>query len=103
LPIRLPWRVYPRSLQIIEVDERGPVCQAADIDYSWPARPAQQWHQPSRESKVTQIVCSKLHLKAVGGGLPSRRRHYSCIVYQKIQRLAGMHPLREIRDGREVG
>src|ERR1700676_3585489 len=103
LPIRLPWRVYPRSLQIVEIDERGSVCQAADIYYSWLARLAQQWDQPSRENKVTQIVCSKLHLKAVRRGLPARQRHHSCIVYQKIQRLPGMHPLREIGDGREVG
>jgi hypothetical protein len=34
LPIRLPWQVYPRSLQIIEIDERGSVCQATDIDHS---------------------------------------------------------------------
>src|SRR6202048_137230 len=103
LPIRLPWRVCPHSLQIIEIDERGSVCQAADIYDACPARPGTQWHQPSRESKVTQIVCSKLHLKAVCRGLPARQRHHSCIVYQKIQRLPGMHPLRKIGDGREVG
>src|SRR6202022_4335213 len=34
LPIRLPWRVYPRSLQIIEIDERGSVRQAADTYYA---------------------------------------------------------------------
>jgi hypothetical protein len=102
-PIRLPWRVYPRSLQIIEIDECGSVRQAADIHYSWAVRPAQQWHQLSRENKVTQIVCSKLHLEAVCRGLPARQRHHSCIIYQKIQRLSGMHPLREIADGREVG
>src|ERR1700684_3986342 len=51
---------------------------------------------------MTQIVCSKLHLKAVGRGLPAWQRHHSCIVYQEIQRLSG-NPLAEIGDGREVG
>jgi hypothetical protein len=36
-------------------------------------------------------------------GLPARQRHHSCVVDQKIQRLPGMHPLREIGDRREVG
>ena len=32
---------YPRSLQIVQIDDRGSVYQATDVRYSWPARPAQ--------------------------------------------------------------
>src|SRR5258705_8936503 len=56
-PVRLPWRVHPCALQIIEIDEPGPVRQAADADNPWSACPAQQRHQPRRESEVTQMVC----------------------------------------------
>jgi hypothetical protein len=42
-----------------------------------------------------------LHLKA--RGLPARQCHHSCIVYQEIQRLSGLHPLREIGDRCDVG
>jgi hypothetical protein len=41
-----------------------------------------------------------LHLKAVRRGLSARQRHHACIVDQEIQRLPGMHSLREIGDGR---
>src|SRR5258705_6050188 len=73
LPIRFPWRVPPCSLQIVEIDEPSSMCQAADVYNSRPACPPQQWHQPSGESKVTKIICSKLHLKAIA--VVCRRGH----------------------------
>src|ERR1700738_2091003 len=65
LPICLPWRVHACALQITEIDEPGSVRQAADADNSWSAGPAQQRHQPGRESEVTEMVCPKLHLKTI--------------------------------------
>src|SRR5258705_8211262 len=51
LPVCLPCRVHPRALQIVEIDGRCSVCEAADADNSWFACPAQQRHQPGRESE----------------------------------------------------
>ena len=47
----------------------------ADADDPWSACPAQQRHQPGGESEVTEMVCSKLHLKAIRRCLPAGQRH----------------------------
>ena len=103
LPICLPWRVHPCALQIIEIDGAGTVRQAADADDPWPACPAQQRHQPSGESEVTQMVCSKLHLKAIRRGLPAGQRHDARIIDQEIKGMPGVHPLREVGDRCKAG
>ena len=103
LSICLPRRVDPRALQIIEIDEPGSVRQAADADNPWFGCPAQQRHQPSREREVTQMVCSKLHLKAIRRGLPAGQRHDTRVVDQQIKGLPGVHPPREVGDRCEIG
>jgi hypothetical protein len=103
LPVRLPWRVHPSSLQIIEIDGSSSMSQAADIYDSRRACPAQQWHQPSGESKVPEIICSKLRLEAIRRGLPAGQRHHSRIVDQEIKGLPGVHSLREGSDRCKAG
>src|SRR6266850_4006615 len=98
LSVGLPWRVHPCALQIIEIDEPGTVRQAAEAHDSCSACPAQQRHQSSCESEVTQMVCSKLHLKAIRRRLPAGQRHHARIVDQEIKGLPGVHPLREVGD-----
>jgi hypothetical protein len=63
------------------------VREAADIDDARSAWPAQQGHQLGREGEVTQIVCPKLGLKAIGRALPAGQRHNTCIVDEQIERL----------------
>ncbi len=77
--------------------------QAADADDPRRFGPAQQRHQPSRESEVTQMVRSELHLETIRRGLAARQRHDSRIVDQEIERLTVAHPLREVGDRCEAG
>ena len=44
------------------------------------------------QSKVTQIVCLKLHLKPIRRSSSAVQRHYACIVDEQIERLSGLHP-----------
>jgi hypothetical protein len=98
LPVRLPWRVHARALQVVEINEGSPVRQAAEADDARRACPAQQRHQPGRERKVAQMVGAELHLEAIGRGLPARQRHHACIVDQEIKGRPGLHPLCEVSD-----
>ena len=67
------------------------------------ACPAQQRHQPGRESEVAEMVRSELHLKTIRRGLPARQRHHAGIVDQEIERRPGAHPLREVGDRCKAG
>jgi hypothetical protein len=103
LSVGLPGRVYPCSLQIVEINERASVGQATDVDVAGIAYPPQQGHQPGRETKVVQMVCSKMHLQAVHRGLSAGECHYACTVDKEIERLTGLHPPREISDRSDAG
>ena len=103
LPVCLPWRVQAGALQIAEIDESGPVRQAAHADNPWCAGLAQQRQQPGREREVAQIVRSELHLKSVDRDLPAGQGHDSRIANQEVKGLQGVHSPYEVCDRRQAG